>query len=46
MRHRGDDGAHSQHGERGITTRDDQVAGQIPENIPAQQVTLKMERKG
>lgn len=39
--HRGDNSAHPQHGERGVTARDDQVTGQIPEHVPAQQVTLK-----
>ena len=36
----GDDGAHPQHGERGVAAGDDQVTGQIPEHVPAQQVTL------
>lgn len=37
----GDNGAHPQHSERGIAARDDQVTRQIPEHVPAQQVTLK-----
>lgn len=38
---RGDNGTHPQNGERGITAGDDQVTRQIPEHVPAQQVTLK-----
>lgn len=37
----GDDGAHPQHGESGVTAGDDQVTRQIPKHVPAQQVTLK-----
>ncbi len=38
---RGDDSAHPQNSECGVTARDDQVTRQIPEHVPAQQVTLK-----
>lgn len=40
--YRGDDGAHPQHSQSGVATRDDQVTCQIPEHVPAKQVTLKM----
>lgn len=36
MRHRGDDGAHPQDGERGVTAGDDEVTGQVPKDVPAQ----------
>lgn len=39
--HGRDDCTHAQHSQGGIASRNDQVACQIPENIPAEQVTLK-----
>lgn len=37
---RGDDGTHPQNSERGVTAGDDEVTGEVPEHVPAQQVTL------
>lgn len=41
MCNRGDNSTHPQHSERGVAAGDDQVTREIPEHIPAQQVTLK-----
>lgn len=41
MCHRGDNSTHPQNSQCRITAGDDQVTGQIPKNVPAQQVTLR-----
>lgn len=43
--HGGDDGAHAQHGEGGVTARDDEVAAQLPEDVPAQQMALQTQQQ-
>lgn len=45
MCHRGDHSTHPQNSQRGIAAGDDQVAGQIPKNIPAQHVTLRKNKQ-